>query len=237
MFPIRDTIPSRHPPLATIMLILANVGVFVYQLQMPERQLERVFYAYGIVPARFTHPSWAGFIGFPDNYWPFLTSMFLHGGWIHILSNMWTLWIFGDNVEDRMGSFRFTVFYFLCGVASGIAHLITNSTSTIPALGASGAIAGVLAAYFFLFPLSRILCVFPILFYPVFFEVYAFIYGIIWFWMQSLSGVLSLADPEQAGGIAWWAHIGGGIAGITLHRYFLSEQRAPRRYFPGPVRH
>src|SRR5882762_10235225 len=153
MIPIRDTVPRQNPPIATWLLILANSVVFLFELTMPQPLLEQLFHLFGIVPARFTHPDWAQWIGFPlDSYWPFLTSMFLHGGWLHVIGNMWTLWIFGDNVEDRMGPARFVIFYLLCGFTAGLVHWGTNLDSTIPTVGASGAIAGVLGAYFFLFP-------------------------------------------------------------------------------------
>jgi membrane associated rhomboid family serine protease len=172
MIPIRDTIPSRNLPVVTWFLIIANSAVFLFELSLPPDVLERVFHLFGLVPARYTHPQWAVVIGFPvDDYWPFLTSMFLHGGWMHIISNMWTLWIFGDNVEDRMGSLRFLIFYLLCGFAAGLVHWFTHPWSTLPTVGASGAIAGVMGAYFFLFPFARVVVLLPILFFPFFFEV------------------------------------------------------------------
>ena len=146
MFPLRDTVPTRYPPLMTWTLIAANVLVFAWELMLPPEVREAFFYDFGIVPARFIHPAWAQWAGLSaDNYWPFLTHMFLHGGWLHIISNMWTLWIFGDNVEDRMGSVRFAIFYLLCGLAAGIVHLLTNPDSTVPTVAPAGAIAGVLA--------------------------------------------------------------------------------------------
>jgi membrane associated rhomboid family serine protease len=147
MLPISDTIPRRSPPLAVWLLILTNSLIFLFELMMPEPALERFFHLFGLVPARYTHPDWAVWAGFPvDDYWPYLTSMFLHGGWMHIIGNMWTLWIFGDNVEDRMGSVRFVIFYLLCGLAAGAVHWFTNPNSTVPTVGASGAIAGVMGA-------------------------------------------------------------------------------------------
>ena len=143
MIPIRDTIPSKNTPFGTWALILANSVVFIFELMMPEPVLQEFFYYFGIVPARYTHPEWAVWVGLPlDDYWPFLTSMFLHGGWLHIIGNMWTLCIFGDNVEDRMGTMRYLIFYFICGLAAGLVHFFTNLNSTLPTVGASGAIAG-----------------------------------------------------------------------------------------------
>ena len=156
MFPIQDSVPSRSVPVVTRALILINAIVFFFELSLPQASVEQLFYLFGIVPARFTHPDWAAYVGFPvDSYWPFLTHQFLHGGWLHIIFNMWTLWIFGDNVEDRMGPLRFGIFYLTCGILAGVTQLLTNSDSTVPSVGASGAIAGVLGAYLLLFPTDR----------------------------------------------------------------------------------
>lgn len=232
MIPIRDTIPSRCVPIVTWGLIAANLFIFVEMLQLEPRQLEQIFYLYGIVPARYTHPAWARWVGFPiDDYWPFLTSMFLHGSWMHVIGNMWTLWIFGDNVEDRMGRIRFLLFYLLTGLAAGLTHWVTNPSSTIPTVGASGAVAGVLGAYFVLFPFSRIITMFPVLFWPFFFEFPAVTYLILWFLSQVFSGTLAGLGPEDVGGVAWWAHVGGFAAGVLCHRPFLLPRRiCPRRF-------
>jgi len=230
MFPIRDTIPSRNPPVAVWLLILVNSVVFLFELAMPEPALRQFFHLFGIVPARYAHPDWALWAGFPaDDYWPFLTSMFLHGGFMHIIGNMWTLWIFGDNVEDRMGPARFLVFYLLCGLAAGLVHWLTNPDSTIPTVGASGAIAGVMGAYFFLFPYSRVVVLVPVFFFPFFFELPAVTYLGFWALSQVFSGTLSLAGPASVGGVAWWAHVGGFMAGILLHFFFVKRRDAYRR--------
>jgi len=229
MIPIKDTIPGRYPPLAVYTLITLNVFVFAIELMLPEPSLERVFYILGMVPARYTHPDWAEWVGFPvDDYWPFLTSMFLHGGWAHIIGNMWSLWIFGDNVEDRMGPFRFTLFYLICGLIAGLVHWFTNANSTVPTVGASGAIAGVLGAYFVMFPRSSIIVMVPIFFYPLFIEVAAVVYLLFWALTQLYSGALSLAGPEQVAGVAWWAHVGGFTAGVLLHPFFLRPRPSTR---------
>ncbi|HEV3409500.1 MAG TPA: rhomboid family intramembrane serine protease, partial [Chthoniobacterales bacterium] len=230
MLPLRDTVPTRHYPFMTRLLIILNAFAFLFEITLPERSLEQFMYLFGIVPARFTHPEWAARVGFPGgDYMPFLTHMFLHGGWMHILSNMWTLWIFGDNVEDRMGSWRFLLFYLLCGVAAAVAHMIINPNSTIPSVGASGAIAGVLAAYFLWFMHSRVLVLIPIFIFPVFAEVPAVLYLGVWFITQLFSGTASLVRPQGGGGIAFWAHIGGFIAGALLCWLFLRprDERAP----------
>lgn len=230
MLPIGDTIPSRNPPVAVWMLILANAFVFLLELSMPEAALNEFLRRFGMVPARYSPPFLAEFLGLAeDDYWPFLTSMFLHGGWTHILGNMWTLWIFGDNVEDRMGPLRFTVFYLLCGVAANLTHLALNPQSVIPAVGASGAIAGVMGAYFFLFPQSRVIVMFPVFFLPLFFELPAVAYLGFWALSQVFSGTLALAGPQNVGGVAWWAHVGGFAAGAVLHFAFVRQRGSYRR--------
>jgi membrane associated rhomboid family serine protease len=230
MIPIQDTIRSRNPPLAVYALIGLNVLVFAFELTLPHGDLDQLFYILGIVPARYTHPQWAEQVGFPiDNYWPFLTSMFLHGGWAHIIGNMWTLWIFGDNIEDRMGPLRFTLFYLICGLIAAVVHWFTNPHSTIPTVGASGAIAGVLGAYLVLYPRARIVVLIPIFFYPLFFEVPAVTYLLFWALSQLYSGALALAGPAEVGGVAWWAHVGGFTAGLLLHPLFVRPRRAFRR--------
>ena len=233
MIPIQDTVRSRNPPLAVYALIGLNFLVFAIELTLTHEDLDRLCYLLGIVPARYAHPEWASQVGFPvDDYWPFLTSMFLHGGWAHIIGNMWTLWIFGDNVEDRMGPFRFTVFYLLCGLVAGVVHYFSNADSDVPTVGASGAIAGVLGAYFVLFPRSQIVVMVPIFFYPLFFEVPAVAYLLFWALSQVFSGTLSLAGPVEVGGVAWWAHVGGFSAGLLLHPLFIRSRRVIRRLQP-----
>ena len=228
MFPIRDTIPHRHFPFATWGLIAINALVFFRELAIPQAATNKLVYLFGLVPARFTNPEWAATVGYPiHTYWPFVTTMFLHGGWLHVIGNMWVLAIFGDNVEDRMGPVRFTLFYLLCGITAGVVHVLTNPESTVPAVGASGAIAGVMAAYFVLYPRARIVAMFPIIFYPIFFEVPAWVYLGFWFLIQVLSGTMAIASERQVGGIAWWAHIGGFAAGILFLALFLRRERPP----------
>ena len=233
MIPVQDTVPSLNPPLAVYALVGLNVLAFAFELSLGHEDLERLFYLFGIVPARYTHPWWAVYVGFPaDDYWPFLTSMFLHGGWAHIVGNMWSLWIFGDNVEDRMGPVRFLVFYLVCGLVAGYVHWITNPNSTLPTVGASGAIAGVMGAYFVMFPRAQVVAMVPILFYPLFFEVPAVTYLLFWAWSQVYSGTLALAGPGDVGGVAWWAHVGGFAAGLLLHPFFVRPRRFARRLQP-----
>ncbi len=226
MLPIRDTIPSHHPPRMTWALIAANVLVYLATAVQPAEELGRLFYLFGFVPARLTHPDWALAVGFPDpGYWSLLTSMFLHGGFLHLLFNLWTLWIFGDNVEDVMGPWRFLGFYLVAGLGAGVVHWLTHLDSQIPTVGASGAIAGVLGAYFILYPRARVLAVFPIFFYPLFLELPAVLYLGFWFLGQLMSGTVALAAGPGVGGVAWWAHIGGFVVGILAYRLFLRPRR------------
>src|SRR2546423_14673344 len=235
MFPIQDSVPSRSVPVVTRTIIFVNALVFFFELMLPQRGVEQIVYLFGIVPARFTHPEWAAYVGFPvDTYWPLLTHQFLHGGWLHIIANMWTLWIFGDNVEDRMGPVRFAIFYLTCGVLAGLTHLVTNPNSTVPSVGASGAIAGVLGAYLLFFPTARLVVMFPIFFFPFFFEVPAVIYLGFWFFSQLFSGTLALAGPQHVGGIAWWAHIGGFVSGMILCGLLVRRRREFQRDEYGP---
>jgi membrane associated rhomboid family serine protease len=154
-----------------------------------------------------------------------LTHQFLHAGWLHIFANMWALWIFGDNVEDRMGPVRFTIFYLTCGAIAGLTQLLINPDSTLPSVGASGAIAGIFGAYVLFFPTARLVVMFPILFFPFFFEVPAVFYMAIWFSTQLFGGTLAVIGPGQVGGIAWWAHIGGFIGGMLLCWLFVGRDR------------
>ena len=226
MLPIQDSVPSRSVPVVTRALVLVNVLVFFFELTLPRHGVEQLFYLFGIVPARLTHPDWAADIGFPaGTYWTIITHQFLHGGWLHLFANMWTLWIFGDNVEDRMGSLRFLIFYLICGSVAALTQVLTNPDSTIPSVGASGAIAGVLGAYLLFFPTARLIVLLPIFFYPFFFEVPAVLYLFLWFWIQLFSGVAALAGPQEVGGIAWWAHVGGFVSGMLLCRLFVRRRR------------
>ncbi|RMF19587.1 MAG: rhomboid family intramembrane serine protease [Gammaproteobacteria bacterium] len=231
MFPIRDSIPSRYVPWMTWLLIGINSAVFLFQISLPPELQERFMYVFGLVPARYSHPEWAIWAGLAlDDYWPFVTSMFVHGGWMHLIGNMWTLWIFGDNVEDRMGPWRFLLFYILCGLAAAWVHYLLNIDSRIPTVGASGAISGVLGAYFLMFRHSQIIMMVPVLFIPFFFAIPATLYLIGWFGMQLLPGLASLVMPANAGGVAWWAHIGGFVAGMAVYRLFLHPLRNLRFY-------
>jgi membrane associated rhomboid family serine protease len=231
MIPIKNSVPARFPPTATYALIAVNVLAFLFQISLPARQQQAFLYMHGLVPARYTHPDWALQIGLdPGAYSPFLTNTFLHGGWLHLIINMWTLWLFGGAVEDRLGSWRYVLFYLASGVAGSIAHAWANPQSNVPAIGASGAIAGVLGAYVRLFPRANIVLLVPLGFIPLFFVVPAVTYVAVWFTLQLLQGAFATLRP-QAGGIAWWAHIGGFLAGVLLVPLLRRSRPAYRPYF------
>jgi membrane associated rhomboid family serine protease len=215
LIPIRDTIPRQTTPYVVYSLIGLNVWAFFkVNLGLPPGYLQSFFHVYGMVPARYSDPAIARALA-GNPYLPFLTSMFLHGGLMHLLGNMWSLWIFGDNVEDWLGHGRFALFYLFCGVVSGLMHLFTNWGSELPTIGASGAIAGVMGAYFLLYPKARVVTLIPIFIFIQFVELPAYIFLGFWFLMQFLSGTASLG-AGSAGGIAWWAHIGGFLAGAAV---------------------
>src|SRR5438445_7101344 len=217
MIPIRNAVPSRYPPVVTWLLIATNCLIFLLQNSLSPAELEEFLRDFALIPARYTAALAYGEAELsPADLFPFFSMMFLHGGWLHLIFNMWTLWLFGPTVEDRLGHGRYLAFYLACGLAASIAHVFFNPTSIVPALGASGAIAGVLGCYMRLFPLARVVVVVPILFIPLFFEVYAFLFVGLWFLIQIFQGALELLLPSSGGGVAWWAHVGGFVAGLTL---------------------
>ena len=218
MIPIRDTIPTKTYPIVNNALIAINVVFFLVELSQGPG-LERFIYIYGLVPARYTIPQIASYFTTGQQIVSLITFMFLHGGFWHLLGNMWSLYIFGDNIEERLGPLRYLTFYMICGLASGLSHLVFNYNSTMPTIGASGAIAGVMGAYFILFPKAKILTLIPIFFIPYFIEIPAFFFLGIWFVFQFLSAA---GSHSQMAGIAWWAHIGGFIFGIIFLKLFLT---------------
>ena len=213
MIPLRDVIPSRTTPFVTIGLIALNALVFLYEFSLGDRVNEFILY-WGLVPAAF---SWLAV----------LTSMFLHGGILHFAGNMLFLWIFGDNVEDRMGHGRYLTFYLLCGTAAALAQTITDPDSLVPMVGASGAIAGVMGAYLVLYPRSRIVTLLPLIPFIQIIEVPAVFFLGFWFLMQFISGIgtLATATGEAVGGIAFWAHVAGFVAGLSGVVVFRRPER------------
>ncbi|MCS7150200.1 MAG: rhomboid family intramembrane serine protease [Caldimicrobium sp.] len=230
MIPLQDLNPRLKPPIVTWALIIVNVLVFFYELSLSQEAREAFFKTYGFVPGLFFDDYFAVLTGRApwEPYLSIITHLFIHGGWLHLIGNMWTLWIFGDNVEDRLGSFRFFIFYLSMGIAATLVHSLIYSDSVIPLVGASGAISAVMGAYFMMYPLARILVLVPVFFVPIFVEVPAFIFLGVWFLLQFYSGLFSLALPGSVGGVAWFAHLGGFIAGALLYRFFCKKRC---RYF------
>jgi membrane associated rhomboid family serine protease len=232
MFPIRNGVPSRYPPVITWTLIAINVVVLLIENSLDPLELEEFLASYAVIPARYSYLAGhvAGFSA--ADFVPFFTMMFLHGGWLHLILNMWMLWLFAPTVEDRLGHGRYLLFYLACGVAAAVAHVFFNPTSQVPALGASGAIAGVLGCYMRLFPLARVIVVVPIIFIPLFFEIHAFVFVGIWFLLQILQGTVELFMPSGGGGVAWWAHVGGFVAGYLLGPALRQAEERYRPYYP-----
>ena len=215
MLPLSDSIQSRRAPVINLTLIALNVAAFLYELSLGP-QLSQFVDGYGAIPARVT----AALAGKPGvNHWvllSLLTAMFLHAGWLHLGGNMLFLWIFGDNVEDRLGHVIYVLFYLTCGIIANLAEAYALPTSTIPAIGASGAIAGVLGAYIITYPGARVSVLLPILLLFPIVEVPALIMIGLWFATQFFNGVASLGVGQQSGGTAWWAHVGGFVIGMML---------------------
>ncbi len=227
MIPLRDDTPRTTTPYVTWTIIGLNVGLFLFEFLLGPRQMQGFVFQFGMIPARVSVYVEQGAPLFYQGVWlPFLSSMFLHGGWLHLLGNMLYLYIFGDNVEDMLGHWRFLGFYVVCGLGAALAHYWVYPTSMVPVVGASGAIAGVLGAYLLMFPRSRVLTLVPIFVFIQFIELPAqFLLG-VWFLMQFFNGFMALG-PSMGGGVAWWAHIGGFLLGVGLARV-LPKRRVPR---------
>jgi membrane associated rhomboid family serine protease len=229
MIPLHDDNPSATPPVLTVVLIAACVLVFFWQLSLGP-QLERMIYALGVIPAvllgGLALPAEVALVAPPATVF---TSMFLHGGWMHLIGNMLYLWIFGNNIEDAMGHARFIVFYLLCGIAAALAQALPDPQSQIPMIGASGAISGVLGAYLLLYPHARVLVAIPIGFYLHTVRIKAgWVLG-FWFVLQLINSMASAG--QEGGGVAWGAHIGGFVAGMALLPLF--KRRGVRYFHPG----
>lgn len=226
MLPLRDDIPSRRYPIVTVALIVLNVIVFLKEASLG-RHLDYFLFDYAIVPARYSDPGIASHFTLWEQMVPFVSSMFLHGGWIHLIGNMWTLWIFGDNVEDRLGRGRYLALYMVGGFAAGIVHVLTNFHSEMPTIGASGAVAAVMGSYFRFYPHARVDTVIPPFFFGPIFQLPALVFLGWWFLLQFFNGSMSLVGPRDAGGVAWWAHVGGFMFGMGVS--LLASRRAPPR--------
>ena len=225
MIPIQDTVPARRFPLVNSSIIALNILVFLFEVSLDLSVQEQFISNFGLIPARFWGVEGA------VRWVPVFTSMFLHGGWLHLISNMLALYIFGDNVEDRMGHGRYLIFYLLSGIIAGVVHVWIQPTSSVPTVGASGAIAAVLGAYLLLYPLARVITLVPIplfFFFPVL-EIPVIFYLGFWFLSQLFNGLFSLTvTTNQGGGVAWWAHIGGFVTGAILVHLFAWHRSPPR---------
>ena len=228
MLPLRDNLIARRAPFVTVALIAVNVFLFLMCATMPEHELQAFLFRYGLIPAKIFRPESVaryylrqfGILvptryDLADSLAPLFTSMFLHGGALHLAGNMWILWIFGDNVEDCLGHIGYLLFYVACGLASGVIHALSAPFSPVVTIGASGAIAGVMGAYLLLYPAARVMTLVWVLFYVDIWAVPAFVFLFYWFLIQVLSGAATLGGGSiLGGGVAWWAHIGGFIAGF-----------------------
>lgn len=210
MIPIRDNIRSRRFPIVSIVLIVINIAVFIYELSLNQAQLSNFMFNFGIIPRRVAALS-TGQIDFFGAVIPLISGMFIHGGWLHLLGNMLYLWIFGDNVEDRLGRGKFLLLYLGTGIVGSLAQVWANPQAAEPVIGASGAVAGILGAYFLTYPKAKVLTLVPIFIIISFIEIPAFAFLIIWFILQSLNGFTSIGATGNM--VAWWAHIGGFVTG------------------------
>jgi membrane associated rhomboid family serine protease len=231
MIPLQDTIRARRIPLMNYAIIMANIVLLVTVQRMQPARAEAFLLEHGAVPTRFLMG-----IGLTQSM-TLVSSLFLHGGWLHLLSNMWALFIFGDNIEDRLGSLRYLFFYLLSGVAATLLHIYLNPTSGLPVVGASGAIAGVMGAYLLSYPRARVITLIPLGF-AWFVQIPAVIYLGGWFALQLFSGLQTLsgdADQSSMGGVAWWAHVGGFVVGMLLIK-LLPRARSYATWHPDEYR-
>jgi len=226
VLPLRDENPSNTRPGVVYGLIALNALIFFVELSLPPETIGLFMGKYGLVPAKaFT--AIRGGQGLVKYFvLPLFTSVFLHGGWLHVIGNMWYLWIFGDNIEDRLGHWRFILFYVVCGLAAGMVHMLFNPHSTAPTIGASGAIAGVLGAYIVSFPRARVVCLVPLFYIITVMAIPASVVLLFWFGLQLLSGTFSLGSSTSGGGVAYWAHIGGFVAGLILVNVLPRSRRS-----------
>ncbi|MCF8030244.1 MAG: rhomboid family intramembrane serine protease [Desulfohalobiaceae bacterium] len=226
MFPIKDYIPRRHTPIALWLILGLNAVVFIFELSLTQAQLEQLFHILGVVPARYFRPEWAELVGYPSaGFLPFVSHMFLHSGVFHFAVNMWILVVFADNIEDVMGPLRFVIFYLCCGLLALAGHMFFFSQSTVPVVGASGAIAGMMGSYMRLYPQAQVLTLIPVFIFPLFLNLPAVLFLGLWFLLQFSSGVAATVGAQGAGGVAWWAHAFGFVAGLLLIPLFKVDAR------------
>ena len=216
MIPLRDNIPASRFPAVTVLVIAMNLLFFLHELKLGP-QLQEYLLLHGVVPVRYTVPDVARLFTMHEQFLAIFSSMFLHGGWIHLLGNLWILWIFGDNVEDRLGHGRFLALYIGAGIAAALLHIVTNAHSAVPTIGASGAIAGVMGAYFRFYPQARVETIIPPFFFGPTFVLPAVLFLGWWFLLQFFNGALSLGMRGPGfSGVAWWAHVGGFVFGVLI---------------------
>jgi membrane associated rhomboid family serine protease len=228
MIPIRDNILCNTRPYVSWGIMLICTVIFILMKMMPDETQRQLTYLYGMVPIRYSNPSWSAAFGLPsDNYLSFLTNLFLHGGWVHLIINVWFMWIFAKSIENRMGHIKFLVFYLWCGLFATFVQWYFEPDLTIPVVGASGAIAGVLGAYFFMYPYARIVIWLPLFFLPIFFELPAIAFLGFWVIIQLQNATASLVFDDIALTVAWWAHLGGFLAGALLYPLFINDVDAP----------
>jgi membrane associated rhomboid family serine protease len=229
VIPYKDLSPTHRFPFVTLLLVTANVLVFLYQVVLPEPAATEFVYRYSVIPLEFR-------LGHNTELSPgipplasIFTAMFLHGGWLHLIGNALYLWVFGDNVEDRVGPVRFLLFYILCGIVATLAQIYSNFRSDIPALGASGAIAGVLAAYLRLYPKGRVAVLVPVFYFLRSVVLPAWLVLGLWFLLQVVEAHLAPAAASETGGVAYFAHIGGFVAGLLVLPLFTPQKRSRSR--------
>ena len=229
MIPIRDTAPCNHRPIMTWSIIVLCSVIFVAMWFAPDNLSYRFINQFGMVPVRYSNPQWAKDFGLPNDYgFSFISNLFFHADWLHLLANMWFLAIFGDNIESVMGRWRFLLYYLCCGVIATFLQWYFTPDLVIPVVGASGAIAGVLAAYFFLYPLEKVILWIPFIF-PILFPVPAIAFLGLWVIMQLHDATTAAFFTHQMAKVAWWAHLGGFIAGYFIYPFFLRDESVDER--------
>jgi membrane associated rhomboid family serine protease len=239
VFPFIDTAPRAARPIVTLALIAINTLVFLWMRSLPPRTLNWVLVHAALIPAIYTEPGVARSAGLdPTNWWPLLTNTFMHGGWLHLISNMWFLWIFGPAMEARFGRLGYAALYLAGALAASSLHLLTHPDSTEPVIGASGAIAAVIGAYALTYPTARVVTVILLVFIPLLLPIPALLFAIIWFALQLMQGSLELMSPDLVPGVAWWAHIGGfgfGALFATIANAMGTSTRMPTTRWNRPM--
>lgn len=224
MIPIRDNIPCKTTPYVSWSIMAICIIIFISMKMMPHELQRQILYLYGMVPIRYSNPEWSASFGLQsDRYLSFLTNLFLHGGWSHIIINMWFIWIFGKTIENRMGHVKFLFFYLICGVLATFVQWYYDPDLAIPVVGASGAIAGILGAYFVIYPFARIVIWFPFLLLPIFFELPAIAFLGFWVIIQFQKATSVMLFENVTADVAWWAHLGGFAVGGVLNFLFIKN--------------